>query len=235
MDTADAGASVSEGPRINEGRITLPVYLVIDTSASLVDDIDSINEAVASLFRSLTADPWMTDIARLSLIAFSDSAQTILPLSDVSEISQPPTLVAGGTTNYSAAFALARQVIPEDVAALKREGFRVYRPVMFFVTDGSPSDRSWQAALEELRSPEFRQRPTTIAIGFGSADPAIIRDIGAGKGGAFMISDAVSIRDAIHSMWSGMTSMLTATVMSSSSGPGQVAQVPVPQEWLNLS
>jgi uncharacterized protein YegL len=233
MDTADAGASVSERPDITEELIVLPVYLVVDVSASLTGDLDSINEAVASLFNSLKANPRVVDVVRVSLIGFSDNAQTILPLGDVREVISPG-LVAGGTTNYSAALSLVRQVIPDDVAALKREGFRVNRPLMFFVTDGSPVDPSWRAALDDLRSPEFLQRPTIVAIGFGSVDPAIIREIGKGKGGAFMISDAIGIPDAIDSMWSGMTSMLTATVMSTSSGLAVAWPVQIPQEWLNL-
>jgi len=226
---------VSERLGISEELIVLPVYLVVDTSASLTGEIGSINEAVSSLFRTLAANPAMADTVRVALIEFSEDARIVIPLSDVGEITRVPALVAGGTTNYSAALRLVRQVIPDDVASLKSEGFRVWRPVMFFVTDGSPADHSWQIALEELRPPEFRQGPTIVAIGFGSADPAIIREIGSGKGGAFMISDAIGIPDAIGSIWSGLTSMVAATVISSSGGPTQSPPIQVPPQWLNLS
>jgi uncharacterized protein YegL len=241
MDTTHTGASVSERVGISEQLIVLPVYLVVDTSASLTGEIDSINAAAASLLRSLAADPVMAGAVRVSLIEFSDDARTVIPLSDVTDVTRMPTLVAGGTTNYSAAFSLVRQVIPKDVANLKNEGFKVFRPVMFFMTDGSPTDQygspadqSWQTTLEELRPPKFRQGPTIVAIGFGSADPVIIREIGSGRGGAFMISDAISAPDAIRSIWSPLTSMVTATVISSS-GDSEAPPIQVPPEWLNLS
>jgi uncharacterized protein YegL len=181
----------------------------------------------------LAADAKMAEKVRVSLIEFSDDARTAIPLSDVSDVTRMPTLVAGGATNYSAAFSLVRQVIPKDVANLKSEGFMVYRPVMFFVTDGSPTDQSWQTALEKLRPPEFQQGPTIIAIGFGSADPAIIQEIGSSRGGAFMISDAISIPDTISSIWSALIPMVTGTVVMSSRG-SEGPPIQVPPEWLNL-
>jgi uncharacterized protein YegL len=223
---------VSEFP-VADGSIVLPVYLVIDTSASLRGEIDSVNEALASLLHSLVVNPALEDIVRISLIEFSDGARTAMPLSQVSETTQAPVLVAGGSTNYSAVFDLVRQVIPTDVADLKRHSYRVFRPVMFFITDGSPTDLGWQAALEELRSPEFRLRPTIVAIGFGSADPAIIGEIGSGKGSAFMISDAISTREAVDSIGSALPKMLVSTVTSTRT-PGGTLPASVPAPWLNL-
>jgi uncharacterized protein YegL len=217
----------------SEGLVALPVYLVVDTSASLRDEIGSLNEAVAGFFRSLAHDPTLDDMVRLCLIEFSSESTTLVPLSDPTTVSTVPTLIAGGTTNYSAAFNLVRQEILADVAELKHQGFRVFRPLMFFLSDGVPTDPSWLTALDALRSPEFRQRPTIVAVGFGSADPAIIGEIGSGRGGAFMISDAISIREAIGSIGSALPTMLAATVLSSRS-PGQSPQVTVPAQWLDL-
>lgn len=166
----------------SEGLVVLPVYLVVDTSASLRDEIDSLNEAVAGFFRSLAHDPTLADMVRLCLIEFSSESTTVVPLRDPTAVSTVPTLIAGGMTNYSAAFNLVRQEILADVAELKHQGFRVFRPLMFFLSDGVPTDPSWPTALDALRSPEFRQGPTIVAVGFGSADPAIIGEIGRGRG-----------------------------------------------------
>ena len=217
----------------SEGQVILPVYLVVDTSASLAGEIDSINEAVAAFFRSLLLNPSMADIVRVGLIAFSGDARIIKPLSLVGDGRSAPRLVTGGTTNYSAAFTLVREVIPSDVASLKVRGLRVFRPVMLFLTDGAPADPLWQTALDELRKPEFRERPTIVAIGFGSADPAIIREIGSGNGGAFMISDAISVGEAIASIGSALPSMVQATLLSSRS-PSHASSGSIPAHWMEL-
>lgn len=226
---------MSELRQTGEGQIVLPVYLVVDTSYSLEGDIPSLNQATARFFRALTREPSTADLVRVCLIDFSDDARVVLPLSEVYDINSPPTLAARSATNYSAAFRLLRQVIPDDVAGLKHEGFRVFRPLVFFLTDGAPNDRDWRAVLDELRSPDFRQRPTIVAVGFGSADPTIIREIGKGKGGAFMVSDAISIPDAIESIWSALTPMLAGTLFSSMSAPRASLPIQVPRQWLNLN
>lgn len=213
---------------------TLPAYLVMDTSASLSGDIDAINQGLAGLLDGLLLEPTVANTIRIALIQFSSEARVVIPLTDVHNIKTMPSLQAHGATNYGVAFSLVRQLIPRDVAELRAAGLRVLRPVMFFVTDGSPADPSWQTTLRELQSPEFRERPTIIAIGFGTADPSILREVGSDKGGAFMISDTISIRDAVGSISSGVTSMLTSTLVSSVA-PGDALSISLPDEWLDLS
>jgi uncharacterized protein YegL len=214
---------------------TLPVYLVVDTSASLMGEIDSINAGLVNLFESLEREPAVVDIIRVALIQFSTDARVVMPLTNIGHITMIPSLEAEGTTNYTAALRLVRQLIPKDIAELRAAGLEILRPLMFFVTDGSPTDPDWQVALEDLISPEFRAHPTIVAIGFGSADPNILRAIGGGNGRAFMISDAVSIRDSVGSIWPTLTSMLTATAISSARSPGDVSPVHIPAQWLDVN
>ncbi|MGH3697659.1 MAG: vWA domain-containing protein [Pseudonocardiaceae bacterium] len=215
--------------------ITLPVYLVIDTSASLGGDIDLVNQGLVDLFSSLQREPLVADTVRIALIRFSSQAEELIPLTDVDSIGMIPTLHAAGATDYGVAFSLVRQLIVRDVADLRTANVRILRPLMFFVTDGAPIDTSWQTTLRELQSPEFRAHPTIIAIGFGSADPGILRDVGSDRGGAFMISDTTSIRDALHSISSGLASMLISTAQSSTSQSGEAPAIPLPPDWLDLS
>jgi hypothetical protein len=106
---------------------------------------------------------------------------------------------------------------------------------MFFITDGSPIDPSWQDALHELQSPEFRERPTIVAFGIGSVDPSVLRAVGRGKGGAFMISERLGTGEAIGSIFAGLTSMLSSTVQSSTATPAPALSVSLSEEWLDLS
>ena len=61
----------------------------------------------------------MADKTKFCLIGFSDTAQVLLPLSDLSAISSIPALQVAGGTNYSSAFDLLYDTIAEDVKQLK--------------------------------------------------------------------------------------------------------------------
>lgn len=215
----------------------LPVYLVVDTSGSMSgESINAINDELIHLLDSLRRQPDQVETIRIALIQFDSYASEVFPLTDLQDITVP-NLQAGGATDYGAAFRLVRQLIARDVAELRTIGLRIFRPVMVFITDGHPVDSSWRLALEELESPEFRERPTTIAIGFGSADPSVLREISRGSsgGGAFMVSDTLGIRDAITSIFSTLKSMLVSTVRSSVSRSSDVPAINLPGQWIDLS
>ena len=82
----------------------------------------------------------MDDVAHISVMTFSDTAKVVMPLSQMSETSVPTLKVEGGT-NYGEAFRELARVIPGDAAALKAQGYRIFRPCAFFLTDGEPNDR----------------------------------------------------------------------------------------------
>lgn len=215
--------------------IALPVYFVVDTSASLGDDIQDLNQALAELLHALRSEPLAADSVRVAVIQFSSEAREVVPLSEIRNLSGIPALVAWGSTDYGSALRLVRELIVRDVAALKAQGERVLRPLMFFVSDGSPVDYGWQEALRELQSPEFRERPTIVAFGIGSVDPDILREIGRGKGGAFMVSGALSTGGAIRSVFNGLTAMLSSTVQSSASPSAHVPPIALSDDWLDLA
>jgi uncharacterized protein YegL len=59
---------------------------------------------------------------------------------------------------------------------LKRHGFSVHRPVVFFLTDGAPTDREdWRAVRTRLLSQPAA--PNILSFGIGEADPAVVGEI----------------------------------------------------------
>lgn len=214
----------------------LPVYLVVDVSASLSNDINSINEAISQFVDAARKVPLVGDLVRLAIIEFSSDAREVLPLGEITDGGSVPLLKTGGGTDYGAAFRLVRALIPRDVQTLRLSGDTpIYRPVMFFVTDGSPMDATWEQDLDELRSPEFRQRPTIIAFGIGPVDPDVLRRVGSGPGNAFLVSSRLDIGDAIRSVFEGFTSVLASTAISTIQPGRSPGTVPVSGDWVDLS
>src|SRR3954451_413750 len=106
-----------------------------------------LNEALTGLRDAIVAEPAVDDLARIGVLTFSDSARVEAPLAQVSE-TQMPHLSDRGGTNYGAAFQTLAQTIEADRQRLKAEGYKVYRPCAFFLTDGLPQDGTWATSFK---------------------------------------------------------------------------------------
>ncbi|MGW7644190.1 vWA domain-containing protein [Streptomyces bobili] len=204
----------------------LPFYMVCDESGSMAgpDGVDTINTALPDLHHEISTNPSVADKTRFALIGFSTQASLLQSLADLSELTQLPSLSAGGVTSFGAAFRLLKDTIETDVAALKADGHDVYRPVVFFLSDGNPTDDGWRTALKELNS--FRYAPKIIAFGISDADAAIITEVANFK--AFIqqdesVSPAVALREFASSLTRSIVS--SATSMDSQGGEGFQLQV----------
>ncbi len=170
-DVNDGG---SEAPEM-----VLPFYLLCDESHSLMQYIGAINSELAELKMQVVADPVVADKAHFGIVAVSSDAATILPLSDLDKVQEIPLLSASGITNYRAAFDHIKEQITHDVERLRQGGTRVYRPSVFFISDGEPtSNHPWEAAYEALISDSFKYRPNIISFGVGDANKKIIARVG---------------------------------------------------------
>ncbi|MEV5797999.1 vWA domain-containing protein [Streptomyces collinus] len=203
----------------------LPFYMVCDESGSMAGGgVDAINSALPDLHQEISTNPSVADKTRFALIGFSTQASVLQPLADLSELTQLPSLTAGGVTSFGAAFRLLKNTIERDVAELKAEGHDVYRPVVFFLSDGIPTDEGWRTDLKELNS--FRYAPKIIAFGISDAEPATITEVANFK--AFIqqdesISPAMAIREFASSLTRSIVS--SATSMAAQSGEGFELQV----------
>lgn len=216
----------------------LPVYIVLDTSASTIGSIYDLNIAALSMVDAFTLQPLLGETVWVSIVTFSNNAKVLVPLLPGREL-KIPLITPGGGTSYGSAFRLLRKIIPSDIKRVRSTGNRVLRPVMFFISDGPPTDE-WTRALEELNSPDFKEHPTIIAFGIGSADPEIIRKVGM-SGGAFASSVRLPQESDYYSFFSQMRKMLTSTISSSvSSGeaaipsPQRVFTTPIDEEWHSI-
>ena len=211
------------------GQEIMLFYLVCDESGSMGSNggIDTINSSLPELHATLAGDPLVVDKSRLSIIAFSAEAEVTLPLSQASEVAALPGVQAGGGTSYGAAFRALRQALESDVAGLKADGYRVYRPCVFFMSDGEPTDKDWQSDYDALMRHEYR--PHIIAFGVDGARPDTLRRVGSLK--AFMAADGVSAGPALASIMMSIGQTVVASVSRSS---GQIVLPPPPPGVIDL-
>jgi len=191
----------------------LPFYMLCDVSASMREDdrIEALQEAVVATCDAAAMHPVVADRVRFGIISFASRAEVTLPLCDVGTMSEIPRLAARDLTSYAAAFTVARGIIELDVAQLVGDGFRVFRPTIFFLTDGRPTDEAgeWRDALARLLDPAFPHRPNIVAFGIGDADAALLGEVATIA--AYTSADATSSPAAI----AAFGSLLVGSVVAS--------------------
>jgi len=146
----------------------LPVYLVVDSSESTIGEANvAINLGIRKTLESLRKNPYALETVWLSVITFDATARVLTPLTDITEFKAPNIEIRPGTA-LGAAIDLLSEQMKKEVRRTTNEEKGDFRPLVFFLTDGVPTDE-WRAALARFKA--LRPRPASVyAIGCGSQD-----------------------------------------------------------------
>lgn len=152
----------------------LPVYLLLDTSGSMSGEpIEAVKNGVQVMISSLRQNPQAIETAFISVITFDSAAQQIIPLTDLASF-QMVDIRATGVTALGDALKLVANKIDTEVAKTTTEQKGDWKPLVFIMTDGIPTD-DWQSGLTEFKK---RKTAFTVACAAGSgADTGILKQI----------------------------------------------------------
>jgi hypothetical protein len=173
---------MSEENGAHEGQVIMPFYLVCDVSGSMDRDMGALNAGLAQLRQEILSEPVVDDLVMLSVITFNHEARTAVPLNAPSEIVLPQ-LSSGGGTVYGAAFREFHRAFRADRQRLKDEGRKVFRPCVFFLSDGEPNDRDYLQTFQSLLGYDSETEqgnsayPYVTTFGFRDAQPATMASI----------------------------------------------------------
>lgn len=152
----------------------LPIYLLIDTSGSMLGEpIAAVETGIQTLLSTLRQDPYALETAYLSVIKFDSDAQQLIPLTELSDF-QAPSFVASGMTSLGRALSLLAKKIETEVVKTSIDVKGDWKPLIFILTDGVPTD-DWERGVNELKKQKFGMI-VGCAAGAG-ADPAILKQI----------------------------------------------------------
>jgi uncharacterized protein YegL len=68
---------------------------------------------------------------------------------------EPPVMEANGGTPMGEAVQRALVLLRERKEIYKQNGLDYFRPWMFVITDGKPTDKGWEAAAEQVKQDEM--------------------------------------------------------------------------------
>lgn len=152
----------------------LPVYLLLDTSGSMMGEpIEAVKNGVQTMASALRQDPYALETAYLSIITFNSTANQLVPLTELTSFQTPP-LEASGTTSFGAALTLISNIAQTEVKKTTAEAKGDWKPIVFIMTDGMPTD-DWQKGLLEFQKQKWGM---VVACAAGQAvDTSILKQI----------------------------------------------------------
>ena len=205
----------------------LPVFLVVDCSESMAGEaIDHVRKGIDSLVAHLRSDPHALETVHVCCIVFSRDAAVAVPLTELLDF-RPPALCVRPGTALGAALRLLRERLEGDVVRSSPDRKGDFKPLVFLLTDGEPTDQWMDAAkaIRELRGTRFAD---LYAIGCGpDVNPETL----------FAVSPSVYLMDdlrpeAIARLFVWLSSSVRSVSRSVRSGDSGATALPPPPDGI---
>ncbi|MEH2241532.1 vWA domain-containing protein [Nostoc sp.] len=153
-----------------------PVILLLDTSGSMSGQpIQELNRGLAAFKEDVLKDSQASLSVEVAMITFGPIVKLTQDFVTIDQFT-PPILKANHFTPMGAAIEYALDFLENRKQTYKDNGILYYRPWVFLITDGAPSD-SWQSAAQRLREAEAQSRLSFFAVGVKGADMNILKQI----------------------------------------------------------
>lgn len=152
-----------------------PCLLLLDTSGSMFGQPISELNAGLQLFKEELIDDAMT-AKRVEIGIVSFGPVEVQAEFQTPDMFNPPVLSAHGNTPMGEAIEKGIAMITARKEIYKQNGISYYRPWLFLITDGGPTD-SWENAAKLVREGEMGKSLMFFAVGVEGANMDILKQI----------------------------------------------------------
>ena len=164
-------------PPTTPGERHVAAILLVDKSGSMYGaPIAELNQGLVEFGQALQEDQLALGRADISVISFDSSVHTEVGFRPGEEY-QAPSLSADGGTSMNQAIEKGLDAIEARKQEYREQGISYYRPWMFVMTDGAPTDTFHEAtAKSRLRKAIEDKKVVYLPMGIGpNADTAKLR------------------------------------------------------------
>lgn len=151
-----------------------PVILLQDTSTSMRPNMDLVNQGLMTLRADLQADLLASQRVEIAIVTFGP-VRLVQDFVTV-DMWMPPKLYAAGNTPIGEALQYALNELKLRKRAYREAGIPYYRPWIWVVTDGAPTD-NWKAGVHDAQEEVRRGGLELFAIGTDNADFSVLSAI----------------------------------------------------------
>jgi uncharacterized protein YegL len=202
----------------------LPVYLLLDISGSMSGEpIEAVRQGIRALVTDLRKDPQALETAYLSVITFASQAKQVAPLTELG-LFQEPSIDASGATSLGEALRVLKESVTNEVKKSNESQKGDWKPLIFLMTDGQPTD-NWQPQAEDVKKSRLG-RIIACAAGPG-ADVTVLKQI---------TEEVVQLNslqpDDLKAFFKWVSSSIKTTSVSIQTSPadGEPSLPPAPQQ-----
>ena len=152
-----------------------PCLLLLDTSYSMNGSpIAELNAGLMGFKQELAEDSLAIKRVEVALVTFGP-----VKVENVFHNAPnfyPPRLAAQGDTPMGAAIHTGLDLLQQRKGEYRANGIPFYRPWVFLLTDGAPTDE-WQSAAKLIKQGEDSKAFAFFAVGVGGADIMLLRQL----------------------------------------------------------
>lgn len=152
-----------------------PCVLLLDTSGSMEgSSIEELNQGLQAFREELFNDSLALKRVEIAIVTFGPVR--VLQDFTTADMFRPRTLQAAGDTPLGAALTRGLELLRNRKQILRDNGIKLFRPWIFLITDGEPTD-NWSHLPQIIRSGEENKSFSFFALGVHKADFNVLNQI----------------------------------------------------------